>query len=161
MDMEDGRADDSARIKPPGKLRDGDWVQWELKSLLTNFLQNMVGPVSISLQNLPKLWFMTAPKWHDLHQRQMEGLWHHQAGGDWHPELLGLDDMIKSLNCTQDGRGSTTLLRTQFDRPGEVQKGIVYTYNTIKQLHYMKECIFPFSLYVKSLNTCYTTFGTR
>ena len=26
MDMEDARADDSTKIEPPGKLKDGDWV---------------------------------------------------------------------------------------------------------------------------------------
>jgi hypothetical protein len=37
MDMEDARADGVSELEPPGKLKDGDWVQWKMKSI--NFLQ--------------------------------------------------------------------------------------------------------------------------
>ena len=40
MDMEDS-AENNTKIKPPEKLKDGDWVQWQPK--LLNYLSNHVG----------------------------------------------------------------------------------------------------------------------
>jgi hypothetical protein len=47
MDMEAARAEEESKIEPPGRLKDGDWVRWELK--LVNFLQNMLGTSGIPL----------------------------------------------------------------------------------------------------------------
>jgi hypothetical protein len=47
VDMEAARAEDKSKIEPQGKLKDGDWVQWELK--LVNFLQNVLGVSGVPL----------------------------------------------------------------------------------------------------------------
>ena len=54
MDMEDARADNSTKIEPPGKLKDGDWVQWELK--LLNYLQNQLGTSGVPLHYFARTW---------------------------------------------------------------------------------------------------------
>ena len=42
MDMEDARAENSTKIEPPGKLKDGDWVQW-LGAQIAQLPQKPVG----------------------------------------------------------------------------------------------------------------------
>jgi hypothetical protein len=51
MNVEGARAKDASPIDPPGKLKDGDWIQWELK--LINFPQNMLGASRVPLDLVP------------------------------------------------------------------------------------------------------------
>jgi hypothetical protein len=168
MDMEMARADDESKIEPPGKLKDGDWVQWELK--LINFLQNMLGASGIPLhyiirKDLADDYQFANPGEALIHECPLDGLVYtednrkvfgviKQAVGEtqnW--------DWIKGLNRSQDGRGAMSLLRNHFDGPGEVEKRIAHANNAMEQLHYTKESIFPFSSYVTGLNACYTTLA--
>ena len=58
-------------------------------------------------------------------------------------------DWIKSLSRAQDRISTMTLARTHFHSPaGEAEKSIANADNAMEQLHYMKESIFSFSLYV-------------
>ena len=66
-------------------------------------------------------------------------------------------DWIKSVNRSQDGRATMTLLKTDFDGPLEVERRIAHANNAMENLHYTKESIFPLSSYITGLNTCYTT----
>jgi hypothetical protein len=50
MDVEAARAEDKSKVNPPSKLKDGDWVQWELE--LINFLQNMLGVSGIPFHHV-------------------------------------------------------------------------------------------------------------
>lgn len=62
MGMEDASPDDSTKIKSPGKVKDGDWVQWELEPVEPLFIIPFAKtflPV-ISLQTLLKLWFIVS-----------------------------------------------------------------------------------------------------
>lgn len=166
MDMEEARADDDNKIEPPGKLKESDWIQWELK--LVNFLQNTLGNNGIPLhyvirKDLPPGHVFANTAEQLVHECPLDGLVYEEDNR----KVFGVIkqavadtqnwDWIKSLNRAQDGRGAMTLLRTHFDGPGEVEKRIAHANNAMEQLHYTKESIFPFSSYVTGLNTCYTT----
>ena len=166
MDMEEARGEEDNKIEPPGKLKESDWVQWELK--LTNFLQNMYGNSGVPLhyvirKDLPDGHVFANDEERLVHECPLNGL----VFDEDNRKVFGVIkqavadtqnwDWIKRLNRAQDGRGAMTLLRSHFDGPGEVEKRIAHANNAMEQLHYTKESIFPFSSYVTGLNTCYTT----
>ena len=78
MDMEDTRAEDSnTEIEPPGKLRDGDWVQWKLK--LLSYLQNQFGTSRVPLnyvirKDVPVGHQFANPAEARVHERPLNGL---------------------------------------------------------------------------------------
>ena len=77
MDMEDARVNDSAKIEPPGKLKDGEWVQWEPK--LMNHLQSMLGTSGVLLhctvrKDLPANNQIANPAKALVHARSLSGL---------------------------------------------------------------------------------------
>jgi hypothetical protein len=135
MDMEDARADNASPIDPPGKLKDGDWVQLELK--LINFLQNMLGASGVPLhcvirKDLPAGHQFTNPAEASVHECPLNGLVYTEDNrkvyGVIKQSVADTQnwDWIKTLNQAQDGRGAVTLLRTHFDGPGKVEKRIAH-----------------------------------
>jgi hypothetical protein len=67
-------------------------------------------------------------------------------------------DWIKTPHSGQE-RGAVTLLRTHFDGPGEVKKGIAHARNSMEGLHCTKESIFPFSSCITRLRACHATLA--
>jgi hypothetical protein len=47
MDMEDQRKDEDSKIDPPGKLKDHEWLAWNLR--LENFLNSRLGASNVPL----------------------------------------------------------------------------------------------------------------
>jgi hypothetical protein len=79
MDVEDARANNASPIDPPGKLKDGDWIQWEFK--LINFLQNVLGASGVPLhcvvcKDLPAGHQLTNPAEALVHKCSLHGLVH-------------------------------------------------------------------------------------
>jgi hypothetical protein len=157
VDVDDARANDASQIDPPGKLKDGDLVQWELK--LINFLQNMLGASGVPLhcivcKDLPAGHQLANPAEALVHECPAEALVHEcPLNGLVHTEdnrkVCGVIkqpvvdaqnwDWIKTLNRAQDGRGAMTLLRTHFDGPDEVEKHVAHAQNAMEGLHCTKE----------------------
>ena len=138
VDLEDQRADDSAKLEPPGKLKDGDWVQWELK--LVNCLQNVLGTSGVPLhcvirKDLPPNHQLANPAEELVHESPLHGL----VCTEDNRKVFGVIkqavadtqnwDWIKSLNRAQDGRAAVTVLGTHFDGPGEVEKRVAQATN--------------------------------
>jgi hypothetical protein len=135
MDMEDAKADNASPIGPPGKLKDGDWVQWELK--LINFLQNVLGASGVPLHcvvcNDPPAGHQFAnPAEALVHECPSNGLVctedNRKVHGIIKQSVADAQnwDWIETLNRAQDGRGAMTLLRTHFDGRSKVKKRIVH-----------------------------------
>jgi hypothetical protein len=136
MDVEDDKADDASPIDPPsGKLKDGDWVQWELK--LINFLQNVLGASGVPLHcvvcNDPPAGHQFAnPAEALVHECPSNGLVctedNRKVHGIIKQSVADAQnwDWIETLNRAQDGRGAMTLLRTHFDGRSKVKKRIVH-----------------------------------
>jgi hypothetical protein len=122
MDMKDARANNASQINPPGKLKDGDWVQWELK--LINFLQNVLGASGVPLhcvacKDLHAGHQFANPAEALVHESPLNGLVHTEDNrkvcGVIKQSVADTQnwDWIKTLNRPQqDGRGAMTLLRT-------------------------------------------------
>ncbi len=107
------RADDSTKVKAPGKLKDSNWVQWELK--LINHLQSALGTSGVPLhcvirKDLPPNHQFANPAKELVHESPLQGLVHAEDNR----KVFGVIkqavadtqnwDWIKSLDRAQDGR---------------------------------------------------------
>jgi hypothetical protein len=166
MDMEDQRKDEDSKIDPPGKLKDHEWLAWNLR--LENFLNSRLGASNVPLnyisrKEIPDTYEFENDEETLIHSCPLIGpVFDSDNRMDFGIIKQALSDTpnwdwIKSLNRAQNGRATMEQLRNHFNGPGEVEKCIATAQKSMEGLHYKSESVFSFSSYITALNAAYKT----